>query len=288
MTEYIDHIINQVDSVFTLDMYDSYINGEITFTKIASLCGVPSYKLRKYFKAKGLKVRQYVLDDTTSHDFFMSIDSEIKAYLLGFYLADGSLDSERNRITISISECDEYVVDLFRQFISPHYKKVHTKSFFNKKTGYTSKPMFLVSIKSRLLCESLEMYGMGKDKTHSHNIDIDIIPDDCFIHFIRGYFDGDGTVYHLNGVSKRSNGREYPYDNYNWSIISNTNEHLLNIKKRLMSLYGIYANIINDGRGHFLLEINRKVDFFKMRDVLYRNANFFLSRKKDKYMAIPC
>ena len=55
-----------------------------------------------------------------------------------------------------------------------------------------------------------------------------------------------------------------------------------------MSLYGIYANIVKDSRRYFLLEINRKLDFFKMRDILYTDANFFLSRKKDKYMAIPC
>ena len=264
MKNYIDHIINQVDSVFTLDMYESYINGEITFTKIALLCGVPRYKLQIYFKTKGLKFRQSVLNDTTKHNFFANIDSEIKAYLLGFYLADGSLDIKSNRITINISECDEYVIDLFKQFISPHYKKVHYKPFTNKKTGYTTKPMVSVSIKSRLLCETLDGYGMGKNKTYSHNIDIDFIPDEHFIHFIRGYFDGDGTVYYLNGVTKRSNGREYSYNNYNWSIISNTNEHLLRIQKRLMSLYGIYANIVKDSRRYFLLEINRKLDFFKI------------------------
>lgn len=272
---------------FTDDLYNKYINGEITFSKMALLLGVYSYRLQRYFDMNHIKYREHVLQETTDHTFFQNIDSEIKAYLLGFYLADGSLSNKSNRIKISVNKCDEYIIDLFKKHISPHYKKCETKSFKNKKTGYITKPMVNISITSKTICESLTMYGMGEHKTDSEVINIDCVDDDMFIHFLRGYFDGDGTVCCTNG-KRLYKGKMYFYRNFNWSIISNKKQHLEKIQERLHRLYNIHANLLCDTRGHFLLEINRKYDFFKMRDVLYDNANYFLLRKKEKYMAIPC
>lgn len=82
--------------------------------------------------------------------------------------------------------------------------------------------------------------------------------------------------------------KQYDYINYNWSIISHTNEHLYIIKDFLYKNYKLHCNIIKESRGNFLIEINRKKDFYKMEELLYQNANFFLKRKREKFMAIPC
>ena len=110
------------------------------------------------------------------------------------------------------------------------------------------------------------------------------------IHFIRGYFDGDGTVCCVKTHCKRvlANGEEKKYEvtNYNWNIISHNKEPLLIIKNALEKNYGISPNILEDKKGNFLIEINKKEDFFKMRDALYADAHFYLSRKREKYFSI--
>lgn len=287
MEKNIDQSQILISEKFTEDLYNQYIDGEIKFSKIALLCGVYPYKLQKYFKLNNLKYRQTVLNETTNHTFFNKIDSEIKAYLLGFYLADGSMDFNDKRISLSVTKSDEYIVDLFREYISPHYKKSFIKPHTNKKTGYTSKPMVGTTFKSNEICKVLTKYGMGANKTYSENINTKLISNKFFMHFLRGYFDGDGCVCFTTG-KKQIKGKTYNYNNYNWSITSNTKNHLLEIQKRLSHVFDIHANILKDTRGYFLLEVNRKRDFFKLRDFLYEDSNFALPRKKEKYMAIPC
>ena len=287
MEKSIDQSQLRISEKFTEDLYSQYIDGNIKFSQIALLCGVYPYQLQKYFKLNNLKYRQTVLDETTKHNFFDTIDSEIKAYLLGFYLADGSMDFKNRRISLSVTKSDEYIVDLFRKYISPYYKKTCSKSYTNKKTGYTSKPMVGTCFKSNKICEVLTRYGMGANKTYSESINVGVVPNKFFMHFLRGYFDGDGCVCVTTG-KREIKGKKYTYNNYNWSIISNTNGHLTQIKNKLISAFNIHANIIEDKRGHFLLEINKKHDFFKLRDLLYKDSNFALPRKKEKYMAIPC
>ena len=72
------------------------------------------------------------------------------------------------------------------------------------------------------------------------------------------------------------------YFNYNWNIISYTSSHLILIQKHLKEQYNIFANLLTTKKGHYLLEVNRKNDYFLLRDKLYENAEFYLKRKKDK------
>lgn len=130
---------------------------------------------------------------------------------------------------------------------------------------------------------------MGQNKTTGATTNLNMIPKDYMIDFIRGYFDGDGTVCMTSGFKKYTakNGEiKYTnYQNYNWSIISKKKEHLLVIQNFLQDEYGLHSNIIEDKRGNYLIEINRKNDFRKIRDILYNNKTYFLKRKHDKFFS---
>lgn len=267
----------------TKEQYEKYCKGEIKFCDLLKRLNLTRNELETEFKLLGYKHRRNVLQETTKHDFFDKIDSERKAYLLGFYLADGWISN--NRLSIGVNENDKEIVELFQTAISPFSQIFYLKEKINTKTNYITKPMYCISIFSRKICEKLNEYGIGNNKTFSSNFDFNIIPTELMIHFIRGYFDGDGVVCVTNGVRSQKN-KLYPYTNYNWSILSNRKENVLPIQLFLLNEYNINSNILNDGRGHYLIEINKKEDFFNMRDLLYNNATFFLQRKKDKYYAI--
>lgn len=266
--------------------YNSYLNGDITLTNMLKQFGMSEYDFRKYTAKNGLKYRREFLKETTRHDFFDNIDSEIKAYLLGFYFADGCIND--GDMIISITESDKEIVEYFKENISPHRKISISEGYENKKTGYTSKKLATITIHSEHLCETLTKYGMGKRKTTETTTDLSMIPQKYMLDFIRGYFDGDGTVCMTNGLKRykaKDNEIKYTsYQNYNWSIISKKKEHLVLIQNFLQEEYGIHSNILEDKKGNYLIEINRKNDFRKIKDILYENKTYFLKRKHDKFL----
>ncbi len=279
--------LTQIEKRFTRDLYHRYINGDITLTNLRKQLNASEYELKLLFKKLGLKYRTRFLDETTNHRFFDTIDSELKAYLLGFYFADGCV--YENKFSVSLTETEIKSVELFRNAISPHRKITTSKGFENKKTGYTSKPMVTLIVTSKHLCETLNKYGMGSNKTTGTTTDLSMVPDIFMIDFIRGYFDGDGTVCVTQGkkryVDKHGVEKTTKYHNYNWSIISKKKEHLVVIKNFLEDKYGIHSNIISDNRGNFLIEVNRKHDFVTLKSVLYNEKTYYMQRKKDKYFS---
>lgn len=280
--------LTELESVFTDDVYEKYLYGEISYSSLPKILNSDRYAIDCFMSEKGLKRRKSVIDESTNHSLFSNIDGEKKAYLLGFYLADGSLQGEH--INISISEEDSEIINMFKSAICKYNKVTIIKPCLNKKTGYVSKPMVSITFRSKQISEDLNRYGIGENKTYESDTNLSFIPNDLMIHFIRGYFDGDGTVCYTHGISKKklSNGeyKEYPYNNYNWNIISNNEKIIRIISDFLKENFGIHSNIINDKRGHYLVEINRKKDFFYMRELLYKDATLFLTRKKEKYFSI--
>ena len=279
------------EKIINSDSYKSYMKGEIKFYDLSSNLNIEYDKLRYVFSKFKIKTRETFLQETIQHDYFDIIDSESKAYLLGFFYADGSI-TKNYHISLSLTEEDIEIINLFKKEICPEYKITFIRSYTNKKTGYVSKPMASITFKSKHMCETLFNYGIYNRKTYNDLISLDFIPQDMLIHFIRGYWDGDGcsciTQVTKKHITKDGVLKKYSYLNYNWNIISFTDKHLLILKKFLNKNYNINSNIIKTKKGHFLLEINKKNDYFMMRNVLYENANFYLTRKKEKYMTIPC
>ena len=279
------------EKIINSDSYKSYLKGEIKFYDLSSNLNIEYDKLRYVFSKHKIKTRETFLQETIQHDYFDIIDTESKAYLLGFFYADGSI-TKNNHISLSLTEEDIEIINLFKKEICPEYKITFIRSYTNKKTGYVSKPMASITFKSKHMCETLLNYGIYNRKTYNNLISLDFIPQDMLIHFIRGYWDGDGcsciTQVTKKHITKDGILKKYSYLNYNWNVISFTDKHLLILKEFLNKNYNINSNIIKTKKGHFLLEINKKNDYFMMRNVLYENANFYLTRKKEKYMTIPC
>lgn len=102
------------------------------------------------------------------HDFFENIDTEAKAYWLGFLVADGCLISnakggKANRIEFNLKMEDWDHLEKFKKDIkSDHEIKLIEKN--NKKRGFVSTVCNL-RINSTKLCRDLESLGVQKRKT---------------------------------------------------------------------------------------------------------------------------
>ena len=145
--------------------------------------------MRNFYKMNGSK-------HEICHNFFTNINSEEQAYLLGFYVADGNVNEKRKTFRVKINKEDSEIIDLYKKYICPTahtfiYNSYDIKGRNDKK--YKGRDQISVDINSSVLVNSLVNLGYGYKKTYL-NMSLPKIDDDLIIHFIRGYFDGDGCI----------------------------------------------------------------------------------------------
>ena len=125
--------------------------------------------------------RKEEIDD----EFFKSIDSEEKAYFLGLLAADGCVSKDRNRITLTLHEQDVKVLQRFAKLINTSVK-TYPNNATMRTVVFTSK-----QIKQNLI-------ELGVTPLKAKTLCMPNIPKEFLIHFVRGYFDGDGSVNQYN------------------------------------------------------------------------------------------
>lgn len=128
-------------------------------------------------------IRQFEIDETV----FDSIDGEYQAYFLGLLYADGNNYSKRNMITLVLKEEDNILLQSFLNFLKT------TIPLRNRKNeGGTALQAAVITNKH--LSQKLYEWGVVDNKTHKIEFPLWLDPK-LWHHFIRGYFDGDGSVF---------------------------------------------------------------------------------------------
>lgn len=219
------------------------------------------------------------------HDFFKNIKTEIQAYLLGFYVADGSLNLQRNTIRIKVSKIDSEIIDLFQNYISPEaYTKLNksTVQMGTNNKEITIKETYQIDISSIILSNSLQSQGYGEGKTYL-DMSMPKIAKNLIPHFIRGYFDGDGWLTYA--VRKPNpNNREKNYRvSATFGITSKTKTLLLEIQQYFKEV-NIKTNInyVKSSDTYRLCCSSRK-EICKIFNHLYNDSKFYLLRKFNKF-----
>ena len=192
------------------------------------------------------------LDD----EFFKNIDSEEKAYLLGWIGSDGTIG--KRGFTIGIHRDDRDTLIKLRNTICVD---IPIKNYVNS-TGSPMNDFDVNSISiSRDLCEWFQI----KPGKKSDIIRLPKLSGEYFWHFIRGYFDGDGTINDPDNTIKN-----FPVV----SIRSSSPKMLSDLKKAV------------DIRSY--LTINHSISWendyaWPFLDKMYEHATMWLSRKRLRY-----
>lgn len=109
------------------------------------------------------------------------------AYILGFIFADGSLDATARVLTINLANPDVAVLHFVAECLAVKSEIRHTHY------SYQLQPQVSINVCSSVLCQRLRELGCHPRKTFN-NDPFPSIPDGMLPHFIRGYFDGDGSA----------------------------------------------------------------------------------------------
>ena len=210
-------------------------------------------------------------------DYFEIIDSEDKAYWLGFLFADGCVDIKYNkngntkggRVEITLKSDDEYMLYNFAQAlngnipITPRQVKLNGKIF----------NAIRINIHSIKMCNDLCKLGCVPRKSLILEPPKNV-PDEFINSFIRGYFDGDGHVgYYPDSTSPNIN------------VSFSGNKIFLEWVKNILTINNINSNnIVKDKRHNvYELRISNRKNIAKFYDFLYLNCHYIMDRKKDKF-----
>jgi hypothetical protein len=121
------------------------------------------------------------------NEFFNIIDSNDKAYTLGWIASDGHI--RRKRFTIKIADKDSYVLEYFSKLFSNGKIPIHHKTYDEKVWGILD----VSSMKmTKCLIKHLKIDFGPKDFTVSFP---SLADDKLTWAFIRGLFEGDGSIY---------------------------------------------------------------------------------------------
>lgn len=215
--------------------------------------------------------------------FFDNIDSEEKAYILGFAASDGTVSHDTERGTYSlkfvVNSIDTQLLEDFKQSLKSKVKVKTFETTTNLPQGGTcTSEMSSVLFCSKSLVEGLIDKGVTPRKSLTLNVDYNKIPDKLKRHFWRGLFDGDGT-FGLFGKKKILE-------------VSLTTSKVMaeSTKKEILKLFpdfkiNFYERKECSGLTYNLIFTTQK-DGFSFLEYMYEDCNIKLNRKFEKYKTI--
>ena len=258
------------------NIINRYNQGE-SLHKISKTTGADWHWLERQFQQRNIEIRRQMRLRT---DYFDEINSPNKAYILGFIYADGcnEIDEERKRYCLSIS-VEKTDIDVLQQIQN---ELNHTKNL-TLKTNNHGTEYYTLSLCSKKLCYKLKELGVVPKKSLVKQFPT-YIPNELIPHFIRGYFDGNGSLI----IQKRSEG-----DCYKPSVsatITSTEDmclHFSSIVQQKCNVTTHVYDICKEGackdkiKSFRVIGNNQTKQFL---DYIYKDADLKMNRKYQKYL----
>jgi hypothetical protein len=232
--------------------------------KIGESFGIKRGVAKRILQEQGVRIRTNgeVHRKYEPNKNFFSTENANMAYVLGFIAADGTISKDSNRIKIGLSANDVEHLELIKSIMGINYpiKK------------YTNKDNFEI-VELVWTCEQhkidLAKYGVVPKKTYTFKFPSNLSKL-YWADFIRGYFDGDGSI---TGTKP-----EWKICSYKKDVLEKINEFFVD--------NGIKLSVIHKRNGHELYDLRyaSKDSLIKIYNLLYYNNDVpCMKRKKEKF-----
>lgn len=237
-----------------------------SLSKIATLCEKSRGTIKKILLSHNIPIRDNnaYKQKQCNYDFFHNITSEVQAYWLGYIWGDGTIGKNNTNFAIKIGIQDKEHLELFKY----HLNSEHKIGVYTNHSGFINGNQFCqLSIISEQMCNDLLQYGVCNPKA---NRTIPNLPTNLIPHFLRGYFDADGsyTVHEYGGLIS----------------FCGPQEIITQIKSLVQQYCNTQANIYYyKNRSAADYRIGGINNIKALYDFMYQNATIYLQRKKDKF-----
>jgi len=264
--------VRRIPTNFKKEIIENYNNG-ISSRKIAEKYNLKTISVQKFLSKLGLlrSPSEAAIKYKIDSNLFVNVDCEWKAYFLGWIASDGNvyLGSRKHTISLTIVENDRHILDYFNIKIFNGFKPLnYRKARYKKGTNYYCKPLYRFSIDNKKMCYDLLNLGVTNNK--SNTIGEIKIPNKFIRHFIRGVFEGDGSI------GKNNSGKKVLF--FTNSLLFK-NWLILLLKQEL----NIDPKVYQNEKGLFNIVFYKKKYIELFYNYIYSDCEMFLARKKEKF-----
>lgn len=264
---------NDLDNIINL-----YKNNT-SLREIQQITGYNRQKISKILSNIGIKTsvgnhyRKYFFD----FNFFENIDDQIKSYWLGFLYADGCVLPQNKygeqTFKLAIGEKDIKTIEQFKTDMKSSYPIRRDCSRHLKEP--THQVQVLLEQRSQKTVNDLKKLGCVENKSLVLTFPTEEqVPKSLIYHFIRGYFDGDGSIckdiHHKNKIY--------------YSINITETESFI----KTLSTYFQYGNVIKDKRktNSWYYCVHKQKEVIDFCNMIYKDAERYLERKYLRYQEL--
>jgi hypothetical protein len=209
--------------------------------------------------SKNIFKRKYFIN----HNFFRTWSPDM-AYTLGFWWTDGNMPKNKKHFQILLQTRDDYILKSMLNKMNSNYP-IYTAYRKNKTKKYSLLCVFSPEINNDII-------KLGGSPNKSKTIGFPKVPKKYLPDFIRGLWDGDGTIC----VKKKS---------YTAKIISASKEFIEKLKTSLVNnIPGIVDFCIyKDNKGYYHICLNGHNTKLLYQYMYKSNSDMCLIRKKELF-----
>lgn len=217
------------------------------------------------------KNRKYSVNE----QYFNTIDTPEKAYWLGLLWADGNISkttprsSSPNRLRLSLKADESHHLELLQTHLQSDHPLKKSVSSYNSQS-------VVLDVNSRPLCEALESLGFGLKSERTNIPEIDHLS-----HFIRGYFDGDGSLSLYTQKVK-----DWTIHRQEWSLTGEP-EFIINVQDFLSKALNLSNTKLKKYKRTdkaITLRYGKISDIRSLYDYLYQDASIYMNSKHQKFV----
>lgn len=259
---------------YTINEMVEYFNGKYTKKQIKNFMTNNNLTYKHLSKSQRSVIlsqnnRNRTYDRTKYNKDYFKHWSKNMAYVFGLWCADGNIcmTSGGYYFSITLKQSDKYLLENILQDMNSEHK-IYEKSDGSCKICFSSKDFYN------------DLLTLGGKEKKSLVLEFPNIPEEYINHFIRGYFDGDGSI------NKNHTG-----------YLIGTYEFCNSIKEILQS-QGIEISSIRQKHPEngldnncYCLNIFRQSEFSKFENYMYQNVDegtLYLKRKDVRQYYLNC
>ncbi len=218
---------------------------------------------------------------TMNERYFKNIDTEEKAYWVGFISADGNIlnrPGERYVLRVALQIGDKSHLLKFKKHIEYSGNLTFISQILKNGKPYS---LWNITINSKKMIMDLEKLDIGPNKTKTIT-PCKLIPKKLIRHYWRGLIDGDGHISKdIRGWKIGLAGNKFMTEGFRQFIIMNNIKSKAKIHIKPKSTTGYYSSAMVYAGTKLIKNIV---------DLLYNDSNIFLDRKMElvkKIMKTP-
>ena len=254
-----------IDDNLVIERYNKLKN----LKKVAKSFGVSLRPIKRILSKNNIELTNRRFN--VNHSYFNVIDSEDKAYWLGFLFADGCIRKTKtgSQVVLKLSVKDENHLINFKNDLNSEHKIVYNVSKTTSKNGTPSvSNNCVIRVNSGEMVEDLINQGCIPRKTFT--IDNPKISEKFYKDFIRGYYDGDGNFFYSEKTKVSA-----------VTIVCASEK----FRKFLIEIISKIPNIgtIHESSEKYFLKIVNVFGIVNFLDYVYKDSKTHLNRKKEYY-----